>query len=253
VVRDGRQVRIAGRDVVRGDVALLAEGDRVPADATLVDCVNLSVDESVLTGESVPVRKAPAAPGRAAAEMGRPGGDDSLGLLRHLAVKGHGIALVNGADAGTELGRIGTALRTIEPERTLLQHEIGRLVRVIAALGMAAAAVFALTRGHWLEGLLAGIATAMTMLPEEFPVVLTVFLALGAWRMSQRHAEPVFDPARRLQLASILAETWNRYGPPSPIRRLMRRLYGFDYDQEVARGVANAEQMPIVVFTPISA
>ena len=192
VVRDGRQVRIAGRDVVRGDVALLAEGDRVPADATLVDCVNLSVDESVLTGESVPVRKAPATPGKAAAEMGRPGGDATPWVFSGtLVVKGHGIALVNGTGAGTELGRIGTALRTIEPERTPLQAEIGRLVRVIAVLGLAAAAlvvfVFALTRGHWLEGLLAGIATAMAMLPEEFPVVLTVFLALGAWRMSQRH------------------------------------------------------------------
>ena len=70
VVRDGEQVRIAGRDVVRGDVVLLVEGDRVPADAVLVDCVNLSVDESALTGESVPVRKAPAEPSVAAARWG---------------------------------------------------------------------------------------------------------------------------------------------------------------------------------------
>ncbi len=192
VVRDGRQVRIAGREVVGGDVVLLAEGDRVPADATLTDCVNLSVDESALTGESVPVRKTAGPADKATAGMGRPGGDDTPWVFSGtLVVKGHGIALVNGTGAGTELGRIGTALRTIEPERTPLQREIGRLVRVIAAVGLAAAAlvvvVFGLTRGHWLEGLLAGIATAMAMLPEEFPVVLTVFLALGAWRMSQRH------------------------------------------------------------------
>ncbi|MGE5132510.1 MAG: cation-translocating P-type ATPase [Gemmatimonadota bacterium] len=192
VVRDGRQIRIAGRDVVRGDAVLLAEGDRVPADATLLDCVNLSVDESALTGESVPVRKAPASPGTAGSGQGRPGGDATPWVFSGtLVVKGHGIALVNGTGAGTELGRIGTALRTIEPERTPLQREIGRLVRAVAVLGVAAAGVvvivFGLTRGHWLDGLLAGIATAMAMLPEEFPVVLTVFLALGAWRMSQRH------------------------------------------------------------------
>jgi Ca2+-transporting ATPase len=192
VVRDGQQVRIAGRDVVRGDVALVAEGDRVPADATLMDCVNLSVDESALTGESVPVRKAPAGPEVAEAGMGRPGGDATPWVFSGtLVVKGHGIAVVKETGAGTELGRIGTALRTIEPERTRLQREIGRLVQVIAVVGLAAAAlvviVFGLTRGRWLEGLLAGIATAMAMLPEEFPVVLTVFLALGAWRMSQRH------------------------------------------------------------------
>jgi Ca2+-transporting ATPase len=191
VIRDGEQLRIAGREVVRGDVVLLAEGDRVPADASLTDCVNLSVDESALTGESVPVRKAAVAPG-AAVQMGRPGGDATPWVFSGtLVVKGHAVGIVQRTGASTELGSIGTALRSIEPERTPLQREVNRLVRVIAVLGLAAAAavvvVFGLTRGHWLEGLLAGIATAMAMLPEEFPVVLTVFLALGAWRMSQRH------------------------------------------------------------------
>lgn len=191
VVRDGAQVRIPGRDVVRGDLALLAEGDRVPADAVLVEGVNLSVDESALTGESVPVRKA-VAPGSVDASMGRPGGEATPWMFSGtLVVKGHGIALVKETGAGTELGRIGTALRTIEPERTPLQREIDRVVRVMATLGLGASAVvvvvYGLTRGNWLEGLLAGIAAAMSLLPEEFPVVLTVFLALGAWRMSQRH------------------------------------------------------------------
>jgi P-type Ca2+ transporter type 2C len=192
VVRDGRHTRIAGRDVVRGDAVLLAEGDRVPADGVLVDGANLSVDESALTGESVPVRKS-RVDGRAAdVPMGRPGGDGTPWVFSGtLVVKGHGVSLVRGTGEGTELGRIGTALRTIETERTPLQREIDRLVRVVAAVSLAAAVVvvvvFGLTRGQWLEGLLAGIAAAMAMLPEEFPVVLTVFLALGAWRMSQRH------------------------------------------------------------------
>jgi Ca2+-transporting ATPase len=192
VIRDGAQLRIAGRDVVRGDVILIVEGDRVPADAVLLEGVNLSVDESALTGESVPVRKAAAASDAAEAPMGRPGGDGTPWVFSGtLVVKGRGIALVVETGAGTELGRIGDALRTIEPERTPLQREIDRLVAVIAAVGVGAAAVvvvaYGLTRGRWLEGVLAGIGTAMAMLPEEFPVVLTVFLALGAWRMSQRH------------------------------------------------------------------
>jgi len=189
VLRDGRQTRVAGREVVRGDVTLLSEGDRVPADGVLLDCVNLSVDESALTGESVPVRKAPA-PTRDG--MGPPGGDGTPWIFSGtLVVRGRGLALVQRTGPATELGRIGTALRTIEPEQTPLQREVDRLVRVVAVIGLAAAALvvvlYGLTRGSWLGGVLAGIAVAMAMLPEEFPVVLTVFLALGAWRMSQRH------------------------------------------------------------------
>lgn len=192
VVRDGNQIRIPGRDVVRGDLAVLAEGDRVPADAVLLEARNFSADESALTGESVPVRKSPGPPAAVAAGMGRPGGDATAWIFSGtLVVKGHGLALVKETGAGTELGRIGSALRSIEQEPTPLQREIDRLVRYLAVFGLAAAAVvvvvYGLTRGHWLEGLLAGIATAMAMLPEEFPVVLTVFLALGAWRMSQKH------------------------------------------------------------------
>jgi Ca2+-transporting ATPase len=194
VVRDGRQIRISGREVVRGDVVLLSEGDRVPADGVLGECVNFAVDESALTGESVPARKTELGAGAdaATAEPVRPGGDATPWVFSGtLVVKGHGIAVVRETGAATELGRVGTALRTIEPERTPLQHEINRLVAVIAVVGLGAAVavvvIYGLTRGDWLQGLLAGIATAMAMIPEEFPVVLAVFLALGAWRMSQRN------------------------------------------------------------------
>ncbi|MGZ4663222.1 MAG: cation-translocating P-type ATPase, partial [Arthrobacter sp.] len=199
VIRGGLQVRIPGRDVVRGDVAVLAEGDRVPADAVLLQARNFSADESALTGESVPVRKAAGGAAHsgtsAGAEpeaMGRPGGDGTPWIFSGtLVVKGHGLALIKETGSGTELGRIGAALSSIEQESTPLQKEVDRLVRFIAVYGLAAASlvviVYGLTRGYWLEGLLAGIATAMAMLPEEFPVVLTVFLALGAWRMSQKH------------------------------------------------------------------
>lgn len=192
VIRDGQQVRIAGRDVVRGDVIMLSEGDRVPADAVLADSTNFSVDESALTGESVPVRKVAGSGQQLSAAMGQPGGDATPWVFSGtLAVRGHAIAVAKETGAGTELGKIGAALRTIDAERTPLQREIDRLVTALAIVGVLAAvvvvAVYGLTRGNWLGGLLAGIATAMALLPEEFPVVLTVFLALGAWRMSQKH------------------------------------------------------------------
>ena len=201
VVRDGRQGRIPGREVVRGDLVLLSEGDRVPADAILLDAVNLTVDESALTGESVPVLKSARSMGTESQNpgatdtspaMGPPGGDETPWLFTGtLVVKGRGAARVLATGDRTELGRIGTALRTIQPERTPLQREIDRLVGVVAIIGLSAAAIvvvaYGAVRGGWLEGLLAGIATAMAMLPEEFPVVMTVFLAVGAWRMSKRN------------------------------------------------------------------
>jgi Ca2+-transporting ATPase len=190
VIRDGVEVRIPGREVVRGDLVRVVEGDRVPADGVLLAGASVSVDESALTGESVPVRKV-TAPDEGDA-VGAPGGDGTPWLFSGtLVVKGQGLFRARRTGGGTELGRIGTALRTIEPERTALQREVDRLVTVIAVLGLAAAAavvvIYGLTRGDWLEGTLAGIATAMAMLPEEFPVVLTVFLAVGAWRMSRHH------------------------------------------------------------------
>ena len=189
VIRDSKEVRIARRDVVAGDLIILAEGDRVPADAILRAATNLLVDESALTGESLAVAKVPATR-MLSAEPARPGGDGTPWVFSGtLVIKGRGIAEVLKTGPRTELGLIGTALKEIEVEKTPLQREIDRLVRIIAIIGLLAAATvtvsFSLTRGTWLAGLLAGIATAMAMLPEEFPVVLTIFLALGAWRLSK--------------------------------------------------------------------
>jgi P-type Ca2+ transporter type 2C len=191
VIRGGRRTWIDGKEVVRGDVLLINEGDRVAADAILRLSGSLSVDESLLTGESVPVRKAPS---RVALELERPGGEDTCCLFAGtLVTAGQGIAEVIRTGMRTELGRIGNALQRIEPEATSLQQETARIVRLLAIAGLIACAVVAvgygLTRGGtwqvWREGLLAGVAMAMAVLPEEFPVILTVFLALGAWRISR--------------------------------------------------------------------
>jgi Ca2+-transporting ATPase len=191
VLRNGAQRRIAGREVVRGDVVIVAEGDRIPADALLRRADHLAVDESLLTGESVPVRKRPST---TATSLDRPAGDDLPSLFSGtLVTAGQGVCEVIRTGTSTELGRIGRALQTIAPETTPLQAETGRTVRALAVVGLAACALvfvlYALTRGGgwpaWKEGALAGITMAMAILPEEFPVVLAVFLALGAWRISK--------------------------------------------------------------------
>ena len=189
VVRDGVQQRIAGREVVRGDVILVSEGDRIPADAILVSSGFLTVDESLLTGESVPVRKRK---GGEVSGMGRPGGDDQPFLYSGtLVVKGQGIGLVQATGAKTEIGKIGKALGTLKSEETPLQKQTAKIVRNFTAIGLGlctlVALLFGLTRHDWIQGFLAGIALAMATLPEEFPVVLTIFLALGAWRIAQHH------------------------------------------------------------------
>jgi Ca2+-transporting ATPase len=187
VIRDGQPRRIPGREVVRGDLVVLAEGDRVPADATLSSSEDLQIDEALLTGESVPVRKAARVdPGGSA----RPGGDDLPYVFSGtLVVRGRGIGVVHATGARSEIGRIGLALGTIEPEPTRLSLQTRRLVRFVAlaggALSILAVILYGLLRGSWLDGLLGGIALSMAMLPEEFPLVLTVFMVMGAWRISR--------------------------------------------------------------------
>jgi Ca2+-transporting ATPase len=190
VLRGGRRRRIPGREVVRGDLLLLSEGDRVPADGVLLWSVNLTADESLLTGESVPVQKTAAA--QAPATMGRPGGEGLPFVYSGTLVTG-GQGVVRGLEIGaaTEMGRIGQMLGTVAVHKTRLQEETQRIVRVIALIGLVlclvVAGVSGATRGSWLGGLLAGLTLAMAIVPEEFPVVLTVFLALGAWRLSRKH------------------------------------------------------------------
>jgi len=207
VIRDRAQKRIPGREVVMGDIMVLAEGDRVPADAVLISCTNLSVDESLLTGESVPVRKTSC---DGMKEMARPGGDDLPFVFSGtLVIQGFAIAQVKAIGINTEIGKIGKALQSIEPEETLLQKETGQLVRNLAIFGLSLCSivvvVYGMTRANWLNGFLAGITLAMAMLPEEFPVVLTVFLALGAWRISQKRVLTRRVPAvETLGSASVL-------------------------------------------------
>ena len=188
VIRDGVETRIAGVEVVTDDLIVLQEGDRVPADATVLQSANLLVDESLLTGESVTVRKSEWDEQQ---EIAQPGGDDLPFVYSgSMIVQGNGIARVTSIGANTEIGKIGKALEGVKENSTRLKKEMGSLVKkltIIAAVLCALVIVgYTLTRGNLIDGFLAGITLAMAVLPEEFPVILTVFMALGAWRMSKK-------------------------------------------------------------------
>jgi Ca2+-transporting ATPase len=189
VIRDGERKRIPGREVVTGDILILAEGDRVPADCILLWGFNLSVDESILTGESVPVRKLP---GDESLVMQRPNGEDKPHIYSStMVVHGQGIALVKATGINTEIGKIGKSLQQVKEERTLIQQETGAIVKTIFIVALllcsVVTVVYGITRHNWLSGFLSGITLAMAMLPEEFPVVLTIFFVLGAWRISKNN------------------------------------------------------------------
>ena len=196
VIRDGQALRIAGRDVVRGDLIKLSEGDRVPADALLLVDDGLQVDESLLTGEAVPVSKRVALPDEISSAnqvdsaQWMAGGDDRpMVCAGTLIVQGSAMARVMATGARSQIGRIGDSMLSLEHERSPLQQQTIRLVRNLALLALGLSLVLVLVhgwlQGDWLQALLAGIALAMALLPEEYPVVLTVFPALGAKRLTQ--------------------------------------------------------------------
>ena len=180
VVRGGRPLRIASRDLVRGDRLLVHEGDRLSADATLLEATGLQVDESLRTGESVPLPKVA-------------GAADETGQLfaGSLVVRGDGVALVTRTGAGTAIGAIHRSLTQLVSRPSRLQQELRTLVRRVAWLAaftcIAASTVFALRDGSWSQGLLVGLTLAMALIPEEFAVVWSVMLALGSWRLTRAH------------------------------------------------------------------
>ncbi len=188
VIRNGQQFRIPGREVARDDIVVLREGDRVPADAAVLQASNLMVDESLLTGESAAVRKS-VWDGKTIHT--HPGGEDLPFIFSGTMItQGRAIARVFAIGVRTEMGKIGKSLQSIHEEDTLLQKETAIIVRNFAVIGvvlcMLVIVVYGLIRGNWINGLLSGLTLSMAILPEEFPVVLLVFLTLGAWRMSKR-------------------------------------------------------------------
>jgi len=183
VIRDGEQRRIAGRDVVVGDLLVLGDGDRVPADAHLLACHDLLTDESLISGESEPVQKA----------VGITTEDDSREHVYAgtVVLSGQGVARVTATGTRSAIGRIGKTLADVETPITPLTRETQRLIRLFSVIGLALSllviGLYGWLRGDWLGGILAGLTLAMSMLPQEFLLILTVFTAMGAWRLSHQH------------------------------------------------------------------
>ena len=226
VIRDDQQQRIAGREVVQGDLMLLKEGDRVAADAVLLSCNDLFADESLLTGESVPVRKRS---GSANSAVLQPGGDDQPFVYGGtVLVQGSGIGLVTATGKSSAIGQIGKSLENAQSGESPLRTQTDRLVRRLAiaasALCLILVLIYGISRDHWLDALLAGITLAMSALPEEFPVILSVFMALGAWRISRRNVL-----TRRLDAIETLGATTvlctDKTGTLTENRMVIRKLY----------------------------
>jgi Ca2+-transporting ATPase len=187
VLRDGQELRIPGREVVKDDVVVLQEGDRVPADGTILSCTNLVLDESLLTGESLPVRKIQ---WDGNTKMTQPGGEDLPFVFSGtLVTQGRAVVRVTSVGINTQMGKIGKSLESIHEEDTLLKKETGQVIKNFALVGLilclTIVILYGFVRGNWIQGLLSGLTLSMSMLPEEFAVVLIVFLTLGAWRMSK--------------------------------------------------------------------
>ena len=189
VIRDGVRLRIPGVEVARGDLLVLEEGERAPADALLAQSHDLMVDESLLTGEAVPVRKRVALEGAVVAPP-RPGGEDQPYVYSgSLITRGSALAVVTQTGPRSVIGQIGRSLGELEREPPRLQAQTRRMVLIFSVVGISFSVMTVLlygySRGDWLQAALAGIAIGMSMLPSELPVVLAVFMAMGAWRISK--------------------------------------------------------------------
>ena len=176
VIRSGQKLQVPARDVVRDDLLLLSEGDRVAADGQLLNVNNLQIDESLLTGESVPVNKS----------TDKQSNTVNAGSF---VVRGQGLVQVTATGQRSQIGRIGQSLSQLTSGTTPLQAQTAQLVQRLAIIVLFLCITMVLTlglrTGQWIPALLSGIALAMAILPEEYPVVLTIFPALGAHRLTR--------------------------------------------------------------------
>ncbi|MFA5981072.1 MAG: cation-translocating P-type ATPase [Pseudomonas sp.] len=240
VLREGKECSVPARDLVVGDVVMLAEGDRVPADLQLTTCANLSIDESLLTGESMPVSKLVAPQSHTLGDPAPPPMDAALAqaFSGTLVTCGTAQGRVTATGERSALGRIGQSLADIEVEPTPTQQQTRRVVKRVAVIGLALAAAlaiaFGLLRGDWLHGMLAGLTLAMAILPEELPVVLTLFLGLGAWRLAREKVLARSIPAVEL-LGATTVLCVDKTGTLTANRMTVRRLWSEEAEYEVAR------------------
>ena len=199
VVRSGREREVGVAELVPGDLVVLREGERVPADARLIDVAGLAVDESTLTGESVPVDKLTEGVPHSAALAER----TSMVFAGSAATRGRGRAIVTATGSGTELGEIAGLTEQAKPPLTPLQRRVGALTRLMVGFGIVVTLALGgamLVRGSSLEdAFLVGVSVAVAAVPEGLAATVTIALALGAREMAARGAI-----ARRLTAVETL-------------------------------------------------
>ncbi|MHB9071242.1 MAG: cation-translocating P-type ATPase [Sedimentisphaerales bacterium] len=202
-IRNGREINIPARELVPGDVIILRAGDKIPADARLIEAVNLQIEEAALTGESVPVEKN-------IVPINSP--NPALGDRRNIAYTGtaatygRGRAIVVATGMNTEFGKIAQMLQTVETGRTPLQENLDKVGRTLAWAALVIVSiivVLGIVRGQpFVEMLIFGVALAVAVVPEALPAVVTISLAIGVQRMVRRHAL-----MRRLSAVETLGST----------------------------------------------
>jgi len=238
VMRGGVEQRIPARDLVPEDIVLVGEGERLPADARLIAGDVLRVDESLLTGESAPIEKQ--ADGVSDQRGASVEGDDHAALFAGaLVVQGHGIAKVERTGAKTALGRIGASLANLAEQPTALQRSAKRIVGLLSLVALAFCALVAVVYGFmqddWVAGALAGITVSISLIPEEFPMVLAVFTALGAWRLAN-HKVLVRRGAIVEALGGVTLLCVDKTGTLTENRMRVARLWAGGVEHEVRDG-----------------
>ena len=238
VIRDGEEKTISSTDLVPGDLMLIAEGVKIPADGEIVRLSDLCVDESSLTGEAEGVWKAVAAPSKR--EQPDTWRRDYC-YAGTSVIQGSAMVLVDKIGAATEYGKIGTDVANAPENPTPLQRQTGRLVKLCAGI---AAVLFALVgcvtwlnipdhlfKDRLIESILSGVTLAMAMIPEEFPVILTVFLSMGAWRLAKKQSLVRKLPAvETLGAVSVLCV--DKTGTITMNRMSVRETWAIDDDEK---------------------
>ncbi len=190
VIRNGREEIIPSSSLVPGDIVVLNEGDKISADAEILSAINLHVDESTLTGESIPVLKSAKGEAYEDDENAEIEASQQCRVFSgSLVTNGSAYIRITATGMNTQLGKIGGALKSIDKGNSHFQREISILVNTMLGIALSLSLVIVIIIGFresWIKGILNSISFAIAMLPEEIPAVFTIFMALGAYRISQK-------------------------------------------------------------------
>jgi P-type Ca2+ transporter type 2C len=258
VLREGRELNIAARDVVPGDIVYLRAGDKIPADGRLIEAVNLQDDEAALTGESGPVEKQ-----TEALPDGQPAVADRSNMVYAgtIVTYGRGRAVIVASGMATEFGRIAESLQSVVQSKTPLQQSLERVAKVLARAALAIVVVIVglgLLRGQaLLDMIIFGIALAVAAVPEALPAVVTISLALGVQRMARRNALVRRLPAVET-LGSVTVICSDKTGTLTKDEMTVRRIFVAGKQLEVSgagyapEGAFTRDGKEVVVSGPLA-